>query len=304
MSELRRREDEEETIEGIEVHHLQVLVNGVSLHIVEAGAGPLVVLLHGFPENWNAWRRQIPFLVKSGFRVVTPDLRGYNRSDKPLGVSAYRLDILSTDISKLIIALGEKTATLVGHDWGGVIAWSVACTYPEQITQLVVINAPHPERYIELLWRTRQFFKSWYVFFFQWPWVPEKIIGWNRFNRVRNVLMNDTLLPNTFDSERIEAYISALSMPGALTAAINYYRAGVRYGFSLIHRMSRVIDCPTLILWGEKDRYLDIRLLDGLKTKVPHLWVERYPDATHWLIAEHPDRVNHAILQFLENTSE
>src|SRR3954449_2631161 len=153
--------------------HREAVVNGVRLHYVEAGAGPLVVLLHGFPEFWYSWRHQIPALAAAGFRVVAPDMRGYNRSDKPRGVRAYSGDALTGDVAKLIRACGAERAVVVGHDWGAAVAWQFAMAYPALLERLVIMNAPHPARFLRALRTWRQARKSWYMFFFQLPWLPE-----------------------------------------------------------------------------------------------------------------------------------
>lgn len=283
----------------IELKHRTVKVNGVFLHLAEAGSGPLVILLHGFPENWQAWNRQIPALASSGYRVIAPDLRGYNFSEKPIGIAKYRLDLLSNDISALIDHLGEKAVILMGHDWGGVIAWHLAASHPEQIAKLVIINAPHPAKYFESLWRTGQLFRSWYVFFFQLPILPEIFIRRNNFQSLRTLFATEPTRSDAFSKDQVNAYIQGFSAPGYLNAAINYYRAGFRYGVEIIKSLPAFVMAPTLVIWGEKDRYLDLHLLDDLESRVPHLTIEKIPNASHWVLAEEPETVNRSILRFL-----
>ena len=290
---------EEALYEGPSFRHSYLSVNGVRLHLLEAGSGPLVILLHGFPENCYAWSGQIPPLVKAGFRVVAPDLRGYHASDKPKGIHAYRLDQLASDVEALILALGEDSAYVVGHDWGGVIAWMVAMMFPERVRKLIIINAPHPTRYLQMLWRTTQLLRSWYVFFFLCPYLPERIIKMNRCQRVRHLFMNDPIKSDVYSSDQIDLFILGLSLPKALTSGLNYYRAGILYGFKILSTRSRPIHVPTLIIWGEKDRYLDIRLIDQLEPLLTSLTIQRFPDASHWVIAEYPERVSRAIIGFL-----
>ena len=208
--------------DGVCLHQRYLSVNGVRLHLLEAGSGPLVILLHGFPENCYGWLGQIPALVKAGYRVVAPDLRGYNLSEKPKGLNAYRLDQLASDVEALIFALGEDAAHVVGHDWGGVIAWMVAMMFPERVRKLIIINAPHPTRYLQLLWRTTQLLRSWYVFFFWCPYWPERIIRMNRFQRVRQLFMNDPIKPGVYPNAQIDGFINGLSISNALTAGLNY----------------------------------------------------------------------------------
>lgn len=222
MAEESSNLPDDEYFEGIRVCHRMIQVNGIALHIAQAGSGPLLVLLHGFPENWRAWVRQFPGLVKSGYRVVAPDLRGYNLSDKPSGVRVYRLDVLSRDICELILALGESAASIVGHDWGGVVAFNLAIAYPAKVSKLIVINAPHPSRYIQLLWRSRQFFKSWYVFFFLCPFLPEAIIRWNGFERVRVLFRQHPTRPDVYTSDQVDDYIKGFSRPSALSTDSGY----------------------------------------------------------------------------------
>ena len=285
--------------DGVCLRQRYLSVNGVRLHLLEAGSGPLVILLHGFPENCYGWLGQIPALVKAGYRVVAPDLRGYNLSEKPKGLNAYRLDLLALDIEALIIALGEDSAHVVGHDWGGVIAWMVAMMFPERVRKLIIINAPHPTRYLQMLWRTTQLLRSWYVFFFLCPYWPERIIRMNRFQRVRQLFMNDPIKPDVYSNAQIDGFIKGLSISNALTSGLNYYRAGVLYGFKILSTHSRPIHMPTLVIWGEKDRYLDIRLIDQLNPLATSLTIQRFADASHWVMAEHPQRVSRAIISFL-----
>ena len=279
--------------------HRYVTINGVRLHYVEYGKGPLIILLHGFPECWYAWRFQLPALAEAGFRVVAPDLRGYNLSDKPQGVGQYRLELLANDVKGLIRALGADSAVLVGHDWGGVIAWYLAMHEPRLVSKLIVLNAPHPQRYLEELRSPGQLLRSWYVFFFQLPWLPEFLIRVGGFAGLKHRLRHEPVHANAFDPATIDVYLQALAQPGALTAAINYYRAGLRGLREGLSQRIKPIDSPTLIIWGEQDRYLGRRLLEGLEPWVADLTLERIADASHWVQAEAPERVNERILQFI-----
>ena len=229
---------------------------GVRLHYVEAGEGPLVVLLHGFPEFWFSWRFQIPALAAAGFRVVAPDMRGYNLSDKPKGVEGYDLERLARDVERLIGALGEERAVVVGHDWGGIVAWAVAMLHPERVGRLVILNVPHPERFSRGLRTPRQLLKSSYAFFFQIPWLPERVLRAGDFAIVRSVFRNDPVRPGTFGEDDIDRYVEALSRPGTLTAATNFYRALARQTSALARALPRPIEAPVLVIWGERDRFL------------------------------------------------
>ncbi|MFM2004894.1 MAG: hypothetical protein RLZZ09_549 [Pseudomonadota bacterium] len=279
--------------------HRYATVNGVRLHYVEYGKGPLIVLLHGFPECWYAWRYQLPALAEAGYRVVAPDLRGYNLSDKPKGVAAYRLECLVGDVKALIQALGEDSAVVVGHDWGGVIAWQLAMTDPQAINKLIILNAPHPQRYLEALKTPGQLLRSWYVLFFQLPWLPELLIRGFGFAGLRQRLLNEPVHADAFDETSVKVYQQALAHPGALTAALNYYRAGFRSLLKGLRQPVLPIEIPTLVIWGEQDRYLGMDLLEGLEPWVKDLTVERIADASHWVQSEVPERVNERMLQFL-----
>lgn len=279
--------------------HRYATVNGVRLHYVEYGKGPLIVLLHGFPEYWYAWRYQLPALAEAGYRVVAPDLRGYNLSDKPRGANQYRLELLAGDVKGLIEALGATSATVIGHDWGGVIAWFLAMHAPRMVRHLIILNAPHPQRYLDELRTLAQLLRSWYVLFFQLPWLPELCIRAFGHAGLRHRLSHEPVQANAFDPGTINAYCQALAQPGALTAAINYYRAGLRTWLGGLRQSMRPIDVPTLVIWGEQDRYLTPRLLEGLDAWVTDLTVERMADASHWVQAEVPEQVNGLILQFL-----
>src|SRR5215470_18072052 len=208
--------------------HGSAYVNGVRLHYVTQGEGKLVVLLHGFPEFWYSWRHQIPVLAQH-FKVVAPDMRGYNDSDKPAGVASYRLDLLRADVMDLVRAFGEDKAIIVGHDWGGGVAWTFAADYPQATERLIVLNCPHPGALQKHLRSNfRQLRRSWYMFFFQIPRVPEWGIRLNLHRFVERAFRGMAIRKEMFSDEDLRQYAEALKRPGALTAAINYYRAAFR----------------------------------------------------------------------------
>src|SRR5215467_2786901 len=211
--------------DGTELREGYAEVADQRLHYVEAGNGPLLVLLHGFPEFWFGWRLQIQPLVAAGFRVVAPDTRGYNLSSKPDGFEAYAVDLLADDIRGLIGKLGAKSALLVGHDWGGTIAWTTAMNHPEVVERLAILNAAHPRRLSEGLHNPNQLRKSWYFFFFATPGLPEEVVQLRDWHFFRHFL-HDANPPYT--PEEIERYEEAWSQPGAAAGMINYYRASVR----------------------------------------------------------------------------
>ncbi|HKB37558.1 MAG TPA: alpha/beta hydrolase [Gemmataceae bacterium] len=279
--------------------HREAVVNGVRLHYVEAGHGPLVVLLHGFPEFWYCWRFQIPALVGAGFRVIAPDLRGYNLSDKPPGVASYRLPLLSQDVAELIRHAGVERAAVAGHDWGGGVAWYLAMTRPECVEKLVILNAPHPALYERETHKLPQLLASWYVFFFQLPWLPELVCRWHRFALLRRALSEGPVRRDAVTRRDIDLYVRAIARPGALTAALNWYRAVFRSRFRGGPLQASVLNMPTLVLWGERDRYLLPALLDGLEQWVKDLRIERFPKASHWVHLDETERVNRAMIDFL-----
>ncbi len=279
--------------------HKSASVNGVRLHYVTAGQGPLVLLLHGFPEFWYSWALQIPALAAAGFRVVAPDLRGYNLSDKPEGVRAYRLETLVADVAALVRELGAERAAIVGHDWGGVIAWSLAMREPTVVDRLVVINAPHPATMARRIWRRWQLWKSWYVFVFQLPRLPEALFRLGRYAVLRRALRREPVRADAFDAAAIRRYVEAIDRPGALTAGMNYYRAALRRNPLHAARDARPVTCPTLVVWGERDRHLSTGLLSGLEWWAPDLRIERLPDASHWVQRDAPERLNEILVGFL-----
>ena len=270
------------------------------LHVVEDGpssATPLVVLLHGFPEFWYAWRKQIPALAEAGFHVVAPDMRGYNLSDKPHGVAAYRLSLLTRDIARLIAASGAERAHVVGHDWGAVVAWAFAMAYPEKLDRLSILNVPHPVTFRRGLRTLRQLRKSWYVFFFQLPWLPETGARYNHYWFVREAL-RDGVHRGSFSPDDVERYVAAIAQPGALTSAINYYRALARYRAESARNL-RIIDRSVLVIWGDRDKYLGRELADPPRDWVPNHRVERLAGASHWIHNDEPERVNQLLIEFL-----
>jgi len=280
--------------------HRWIDVGGLRLHCVEAGTGPLVVLLHGFPEFWYAWRYQIPALADAGYRVVAPDLRGYNTSDKPSRVRDYRPRVLVQDVADLIVALGAGSAAVAGHDWGGGLAWLLAMQHPKRVERLVLLNAPHPVRFLKGLRSPRQLRRSWYILAFQLPWLPERLVAARDFQALRWIFRHQPTRPGAFTAQDIDRYVVAAAQPGALRAAINYYRAAFRANpLAQAHGLRRV-DIPTLIIWGDQDRSLGRELAEPDRAWVPDVRVERIAEASHWVQADDPERVNQLMVDFLE----
>jgi pimeloyl-ACP methyl ester carboxylesterase len=264
----------------------------VRLHYVEEGEGPLVVLLHGFPEAWFGWRFQIPALAQAGFRVVAPDLRGFNLSSKPKGVSAYELQHVAFDIKELTESLGESSARVAGHDWGGAAAWELAMRHPEVVERLAILNSPHPLRFRSALRNRHQLKKSWYFGLFQLPWVPEQLLPRDNWAGLKQGFAKDAR-PGTFTPEDGARYVEAWEQPGAASASVNYYRAAVRRrGAKFLP-----IAAPTLVLWGDRDRYLVPELAEPDPVDVPNARVEHF-DASHWLHHDEADAVNRRLASF------
>jgi pimeloyl-ACP methyl ester carboxylesterase len=286
-------------LEPILWSHRETVVNGVRLHYVEAGTGPLVLLLHGFPEFWYSWRWQIPVLAAAGFHVLAPDLRGYNRSQKPVGIQSYRMEVLTEDIAGLIRRAGADKGVVVGHDWGGGIAWSLAMRYPQLLGKLIILNAPHPATFLRELRTWRQLRKSLYIFFFQLPLVPELLLLAGNYYFFDRAFRCDPVRPDTFTEQDIARYKEALDRAGALTAALHYYRAAFRQYWRKHPTSFPPIDVPTLLIWGEQDRYLDIRLTHGIDQWVPRLRIERLAQASHWVQSDAWEAVNRLMIDFL-----
>lgn len=276
----------------------EIVRNGaVALHVARVGSGPAVVLLHGFPENWTSWRHQLEPLAAAGFTVFAPDLRGYCQSDRPDGVAAYAMKQLASDVAAVVRASGYARAHIVGHDWGGLIAWSFAAAHPELLDRLVILNAPHPGIFRRRVRRPPQLFRSWYAGFFQLPFLPELALRAVGFAAIRALFRRTPARRNAFSEADIDGYIAGLRQPGALTAAVNYYRAALRPGTRSTQRVTTVAE--TLVIWGEEDVALTIGLLEGLERYAPNVRIERLPGVGHWVQNEAPEEVNRLLIEFL-----
>ena len=273
----------------------------VTLSTVEEGEGELVVLLHGFPEISPSWRHQVPALAAAGYHAVAPDLRGYGESDAPPDVADYALPKLAEDISGLIRARGAERAHLVGHDWGGSIAWVLASRMPELVSSLTILNSPHPIASAEPRQVPEQQQKAWYMLLFQFPGVAEEWLARDDFANLRSFVF-DTAAPGTFPAADREVFCAALARGGRLTAALNYYRANIPPETWLKPPPDLPpVQVPTTILWGEADAYMSGVLLERSMQKVAGpLHVERLPGVSHWVQQEIPDRVNDLLIVALE----
>lgn len=293
--------------------HRKIDVGAVHLHVAEArprlpngGVAdgteevdsdvPLVVLMHGFPEFWWSWRHQLRALADAGMWAVAPDMRGYNESDKPLGVASYEVEPLADDIEGLVHALGRKTAIIVGHDWGAMVAWVVAQRHPSLVSRLAILNVPHAVQMQRGLMRLEQLRKSWYIFFFQLPGgIPERTVSRDDWAYLRRLFASEGFAPDD-----IEPYVKAMATPGAITAAMSYYRAAVRRTLAGRPLKSTRIDCPVLVIWGDRDRHLGKEMAEPPPRYVPNARVEHIPEATHWVQNSAPEKVNALLLAFMQ----
>jgi pimeloyl-ACP methyl ester carboxylesterase len=271
-------------------------VGDMRLHYVEAGNGPLVILLHGFPEFWYGWRRQIAPLAAAGYHVVAPDLRGYNLSSRPKGIAPYGADKVAEDINGLIHELGYESAILVGHDWGGTVAWTTAMNHPEVVERLAILDAAHPRKLQKGLFKPRQLRRSWYFFFFALPWLPERIVRARNFRFFRNFLRDAR---PAYTEQETDRYVEAWSQTGALSGMINYYRNSVFTPPWRAKAAIKLVSAPTLVIWGQRDRYLGRTLAEPEHHDVPNLvGVERLPNASHWVHHDEAERVNQLLVKF------
>ncbi len=249
--------------------HRDEQVGDLRLHWVEAGEGPLVLLLHGFPELWLAWRNQIPVLAAAGFRAVAPDLRGYNLSERPRGVSSYRMERLAGDVANLVRHLGYERTFLVGHDWGGAIAWCVPALHPGLVERLAILNAPHPIVMKRKLATLAQARRSSYIFFFQLPYFPERSLTSHRAGFLARMLRRDPVTPGASRPKRSRPIARRSCGPARRRRRSTTTARPSAAGGGIPGLRRALEDVPTLVLWGEKDRYLGPELLDGLEDLAP-----------------------------------
>lgn len=276
-----------------------VEANGQKFEVASAGEGKkLALCLHGFPELHYSWRQQIPLLVEMGYKVWAPNLRGYGGSSRPEGIESYRLNILVQDIAALIDASGAEEVTLIAHDWGAIIAWHFAIKKIRPLTRLVIMNVPHPKCAQREMRHWYQLKKSWYIFFFQLPWLPEKMLGRNRAQPVKEAFSKMAVDKSRFPDSELQIYADAASRPGALRSMINYYRALLRTKDVREIGDGRV-DVPTLMIWGEEDAAIDIRCTDGTEEWVQNLELHRLPGVSHWVQQEAPEKVNAILREWL-----
>ena len=276
---------------------LFVEVNGIRLHYMDAGSGETVILLHGFPEFRYGWRKQIPALAQQ-YHVIAPDMRGYNLSDKPQGIASYKIEILAEDIAQLIKKLDKGKVILVGHDWGAGVAWTVAIMYPELIHKLAILNVPHPAEMRKALlgFNLKQWLRSYYIFLFQLPFLPEWMISRDPARLFRKLFSDFNPLGIGLSEEEIAEYVKAYTQPGGLTGIINYYRAMVRYMSSL--DTSAQLPMPVLMLWGEQDKALGKELTYNTHQYCKDLEIIYDPSSGHFIQSDNPQWVNEKLLAF------
>lgn len=271
--------------------------NGQRFETLIAGKGgrKLAMLLHGFPESNYSWRFQIPLLVKLGYEVWAPNLRGYGRSSKPAHLRDYAIEYLMEDIAQLIDQATEgRPVTLIAHDWGALIAWAFAASNQRPLERLVILNVPHPARLAEGLRTWRQLKKSWYVFFFQIPWLPERLMAARGAQAIGRAFTALAIDQTNFGPEVLQIYRDNALIPGALTAMVNYYRAAAQTtGFPNFRRDKvATIIVPTLMIWGEEDLALGVELTDGYDGLVQDFTLRRLKGVGHWVQQENPEAVN------------
>jgi pimeloyl-ACP methyl ester carboxylesterase len=276
------------------VAHRFVVANGLRFHVAECGAGDrLALLLHGFPETWYSWRHQLPLLARLGYRVWAPDLRGYGTTDRPSRMADYAVETLLEDVAGLVDAAGAKSTTLVAHDWGGILAWLFAMRRTRPLERLVVMNLPHPGAAAPAFRTLRQLRRSWYVAFFQIPWLPERLLALGAA-RVIEAMRSGAAHPENFPDEALAVFREAVQRPGAAKAMLDYYRALVRGGGLRRQRALGwpVIDVPTLLIWGENDIALCKETSFGTDRFVSDLSVRYLPGISHFVQQDAPDLVN------------
>jgi pimeloyl-ACP methyl ester carboxylesterase len=283
-----------------DVRFSRVATNGIHLHVAEAGPteGPLVFLLHGFPEFWYGWRNQIAALAARGFHVVAPDQRGYHLSDKPKGVASFDLDQLASDVVGLADHFDRQTFAVAGHDWGGAIGWWLAGRHADRVSRLAALNAPHPAVWLHAMRHDpAQRRLSSYVRFFQVPYLPEFLISLNRSDALAKGF-RDSIRPDAFTDADLAQYRQAWAQPGSLTAMIHYYRAILKKPLRPPGEYG--IACPTLVIWGKRDAYATPQLAEASLQMCVDGRIEYLDQATHWVQHDEPGRVTHLLLEFLE----
>ncbi|MGM3305206.1 alpha/beta fold hydrolase [Anabaena sp. WFMT] len=276
--------------------HAYITTNDIKLHYVTEGEGPLMLMLHGFPEFWYSWRHQIPEFSQN-FKVVAVDLRGYNDSDKPQAQSAYVMDEFVKDVEGVVRGLGYESCVLVGHDWGGAIAWNFAYAHPDMVEKLIILNLPHPAKFSQGLTTPQQLLRSYYIFLFQFPFIPELLLQASDYEAIAKAIQGTAFNKNAFTTADIEAYKDAAAKRGALTAMLNYYRNIFQQ--RLLNKNWSILEVPTLMIWGEHDTALGKELTYGTQEYVRNLQIKYIPNSGHWVQQEQPELVTKYMQEFL-----
>ncbi|XP_072457268.1 epoxide hydrolase 3 [Notamacropus eugenii] len=279
-------------------HFLHLKTSGLRLHCVSKGQGPLMLLLHGFPEIWFSWRHQLMEFCHD-FHVVALDLRGYGSSDAPTHVNCYTIDALTTDIKDAIEALGYSKCVLVAHDWGGILAWNFSVYYPSLVERMVVVSAPPMFVYQEYaLHHPSQLFRSSYVFLFQLSWLPEKLLSASDFQILKSTFTHPMTGIHGLTNDELEAFLFSFTQNHGLVGPLNYYR----HLFSHFPLEHQELTTPTLLLWGEKDPYLESGLVESISRYfVPGRLVSCIlPDAGHWIPQAQPEQMHQYMWAFLK----
>ena len=285
---------------GIAIRWIET--NGLTFEVAEAGAensaDHLALCLHGFPELHFSWRHQMPLLAEKGYRVWAPNIRGYGGTDRPTEVRDYAMDRLTQDVADLIDASGAKQVTLLAHDWGAIIAWAFAIAKIRPLTRLVIMNVPHPKVGLREIKHWRQLKKSWYIYFFQLPWLPEKGLSRGGGRAVGRLIADTSCNKELFGPEVRQIYSEASNRPGARRAMVNYYRALLRHRETVDMR-DYTVDVPTLMVWGEEDVALNIHCTEGTEEWVSDFTLKRLPGVSHWVQQDAPERVNEILTEWL-----
>eukprot|EP00850_Spirogloea_muscicola_P001649 SM000006S19414 [mRNA] locus=s6:678725:681312:+ [translate_table: standard] len=293
----------EEVVADCKVYHGTLNNGSVTLHFVQCGpaAGPLVILLHGFPSFWLTWKYQLGPLSAAGFHVVAPDMRGYNYSSKPSGLVNYSREALCSDVNAIINHFSpDRPASLVGHDWGGNVAWTFAHDYPERVYKLAILNSPHPSSFAAALkGNVQQMRRSWYMFLFQLPGFGETYLKMNNYEKLRGILSDMSTKP--VSEEDIERHVEAYAIPGVLTATLDYYRALLTGGQwkSPSHSKTK-LEMPVFLIWGEKDDAFIDELGYIPEDVVLNGHTLRLPMASHWVMWDEREVVNRTLINFLK----
>lgn len=269
---------------------MRIEANELTFHVVDEGEGPVVLLLHGFPDSSALWRYQVPALVEAGYRVIAPDLRGFGESDKPAEVEAYSLPNVVGDVLGILDGLGVERASVVGHDWGAAVAWALGALTPDRVERLAALSVGHPAGFFSGGWEQRQ--RSWYMLFFLFEGVAEEGLQHDDWRLLREMTAGGD----------VDRYVTDLARPGALTAALNWYRANIRpEGFAgLAPSLMPPVSRPALGIWSSGDIFLAEKQMKGSATYVQGPWrYERIDGASHWIPFEAPDRVTELLLDFL-----